>query len=294
MASRGRARRWGWVVAGPRWGNRAQAQRSLLLLLPPLAPLPSPPAAESRRRSIPGTERWARPVADRGHAHSPPTPTSAQLARGSRRREGGASAARCGGEADGGSSRDTEHTRPTRRRGGVEAAGRGGAGKRAVRQRDPTWALRCPAFPSLKYYSVRREREPRSPGEPSPPFSRHEQRTLATPSSRASRVRLRFTEGLDAVAESWFLVFFSFFFFFFLPAVRPKRINHFAKGPKECPPRERRVVSRDEIGVSQRSARDPSSISSSCVDAAIASPGIRVEKERKEGEGERKREIWRK
>lgn len=41
----------------------------------------------------------------------------------------------------------------------MEAAGRGGAGKRAVRQRDPTWALRCPVFPSLKYYSVRRERE---------------------------------------------------------------------------------------------------------------------------------------
>lgn len=48
----------------------------------------------------------------------------------------------------------------------MEAAGRGGAGKRAVRQRDPTWALRCPAFPSLKYYSVRREREPRSPASP--------------------------------------------------------------------------------------------------------------------------------
>lgn len=40
----------------------------------------------------------------------------------------------------------------------MEAAGCGGAGMRAVRQRNPTWALRCPAFPSLKYYSVRVER----------------------------------------------------------------------------------------------------------------------------------------
>lgn len=76
------------------------------------------------------------------------------------------SAAWCDGETNGGDSWGTEHTRPSRCRGGVEAAGRGGAGKRAVRQRDPTWALRCPAFPSLKYYSVRREREPRSPASP--------------------------------------------------------------------------------------------------------------------------------
>lgn len=56
-----------------------------------------------------------------------------------------------------GATESTKRTRLVGRR-GVEAAGCGGAGMRAVRQRNPTWALRCPAFPSLKYYSVRVER----------------------------------------------------------------------------------------------------------------------------------------
>lgn len=56
-----------------------------------------------------------------------------------------------------GATESTKRTRLVGRR-GVEAAGCGGAGMRAVRRRNPTWALRCPAFPSLKYYSVRVER----------------------------------------------------------------------------------------------------------------------------------------
>lgn len=56
-----------------------------------------------------------------------------------------------------GAAESTKRTRLVGRR-GVEAAGCGGAGMRTVRQRNPTWALRCPAFPSLKYYSVRVER----------------------------------------------------------------------------------------------------------------------------------------
>jgi len=63
-----------------------------------------------------------------------------------------------------------------------------GAGKQAVRQRDPTWALRCPAFPSLKYYSVRvekgespAERRQKSPTSPLLPYPQTV-RTLVTPS----------------------------------------------------------------------------------------------------------------
>lgn len=86
---------------------------------------------------------------------------------------------------------------------------------RAVRQRNPTWALRCPAFPSLKYYSVRVERGEREnraeplAREPSPPFSRHYQRTLATPSSRASHARSRSPRGCF-VARTYVLLFIFF------------------------------------------------------------------------------------
>lgn len=175
LAGRSRAPWWGKALAGPVVGARLSE-----------GPLPSPLLRQERRRRSIQALRGARPVADRGHAHLPPLPRrrSCSLARGGER--GAASGARCGGEAGGGSSRDTEHTRPTRRRGGVEAAGRGGAGKRAVRQRDPTWALRCPAFPSLKYYSVRREREPRSPASPRRRF--HATSNALSPPPRFVRV----------------------------------------------------------------------------------------------------------
>ena len=122
------------------------------------------PPHQAAKRSIQGRQGHA-PSQHQTTPQIPPPPRRRSCCdvRGG---EGRARAARCGGEPNGGGSRNTEHTRPTRCRGGVEAADRGGAGKRAVRQRDPTWALRCPAFPSLKYYSVRREREPRSPASP--------------------------------------------------------------------------------------------------------------------------------
>lgn len=108
---------------------------------------------------------------------------------------------------------------------GVEAAGRGGAGKRTVRQQDPTWALRCPAFPSLKYYSVRVERgERKSRGTPARTFA-----TVFTPLSTHSRHPLvvsficsfALTEGLLLRADVRVVIYF--FRSFVRPIVTEKR-----------------------------------------------------------------------
>lgn len=116
----------------------------------------------------------------------------------------------------------------------MEAAGRGGAGKRTVRQRDPTWALRCPAFPSLKYYSVRREREPRSPARPRRRFHATSN-TLSTPPRHGPRIVRVLPRGWTRT-RSWF--------FFSLPAGqrRTRQGLYLSGGRPRC------VVASDENG----------------------------------------------
>lgn len=170
-----------------------------------------PPVVGIRRSgSIPHPTK--RPSARCPHDHAPlqrsatppgPHHDLGAAAAPSRTKRGARARLGSGDDAASGGRRDTEHTRRTRLGGGVEAAGRGGAGKRTVRQRDPTWALRCPAFPSLKYYSVRRERELRSPASFAAVFTpraTHSRHPLVT-----DLATFAFTEGLDADAE---LVFF--------------------------------------------------------------------------------------
>lgn len=106
-----------------------------------------------------------------------------------------------------GAAESTERTRAGRReRGGSRRLRRGGV--RTVRQRNPTWALRWPAFPSLKYYSVRvkrREREPLA-REPSPPFDATIN-VLSPPPRRASYARSRSPRGCFVALTHTVLLF---------------------------------------------------------------------------------------
>lgn len=98
----------------------------------------------------------------------------------------------------------------------MEAAGCGGAGMRAVRQRNPTWALRCPAFPSLKYYSVRVERGERE--NRAEPLARESPRrrfhatinVLSPPPRRGHHTLVRCSPRGCFVARTYVLLFIFF------------------------------------------------------------------------------------
>lgn len=100
---------------------------------------------------------------------------------------------------------------------GVEAAGCGGAGMRTVRQRNPTWALRCPAFPSLKYYSVRvereeREREPRSPLRENPRRRFHVTISVLSPPPRRESHTLVSRSPRGCFVVRTYVLLFIFFY----------------------------------------------------------------------------------
>lgn len=92
---------------------------------------------------------------------------------------------------------------------------RGGDASSSAAQPDVGTSLSGLSFIKILFRACRerREREPAEPlaREPSPPFSRHYQRTLATPSSRASHARSRSPRGCFVARTIRVVIYFFSF-----------------------------------------------------------------------------------
>lgn len=134
------------------------------------------------------------------------------LATNRRRRTARGSVVVVGG--DGGGFREYQaYSFDRRERGGSRRLRRGGDANSSAAQPDVGTSLSGLSFIKILFRACgeRGERERAAEPlarEPSPPFSRHYQRTLATPSSRASYARLAFAEGLLRRADIRVVIYF--------------------------------------------------------------------------------------